>query len=246
MEAWALIFRNLYTGFLLRDFAGKIVPGLLLIFSIASLFKKPADLYEEAKAEVPVFFVLLLAAFAWILTLGTQSLAEGLGIFRYFPVFSQTQNSATVPKPSTTAKSAGFMSNLFSPGPDATFDKDTLDVDEFQAKASEDEKQQYERFVVIKEACGNLFVAAILCIPLWSARKLRERSVSIFPKRWTLAPEGRTLVCVLYVFLFLIGLHRMHSQHVYRQYKFAADIAERHKAIPESRPQTIHLELEQK
>jgi hypothetical protein len=32
-ETWQAVFRNLYTGFLLRDFAGKIVPGIYLFFS---------------------------------------------------------------------------------------------------------------------------------------------------------------------------------------------------------------------
>jgi hypothetical protein len=244
MEAWALIFRNLYTGFLLRDFAGKIVPGFLLIFSVVALFKKPADLYEEAKKEVPVFFILLLAAFAWTVTLGTQSLAEGLGIWSYFPAANVAAAPAGSPAPAT--KGPGFWKNLISPPPDKTFDKDTLDVDEFQAKASEDEKQQYERFVVIKEACGNLFVAGILAIPAWTFRALRVRNVSIIPRRWTALPEGRVLLCGVYGLLLLLGLHRMHSQHVYRQYKFAQDLAEKHKAMPESKPQTIHLELEQK
>jgi hypothetical protein len=38
METLQVVFRNLYTGFLLRDFAGKIVPGFLLIFPLFQCF----------------------------------------------------------------------------------------------------------------------------------------------------------------------------------------------------------------
>jgi len=44
------------------------------------------------------------------------------------------------------------LKRLFVPAADPDFDKDTLEVDAFQRKASEDEKQRYERFVAIKEA----------------------------------------------------------------------------------------------
>jgi hypothetical protein len=138
------------------------------------------------------------------------------------------------------------LEDLIFPPPDRTFDKDTLDVDESQAKASEDEKQQYERFVVIKEACGNLFVAAVLSTPAWIIGALRLRTLSVIPRRWKYVPEGRVLLCATYGSLILIGLHRMHSQHVYRRYKFAQDLADKNKAVPENKPQTIHLELEQK
>jgi hypothetical protein len=80
MEVWQAIFGNLYSGFLLRDFAGKIVPGVLLLFSICCLYREPKKLFEFLAKDVPTFTLVFVAGFAWILTLGTQSLAEGLGI----------------------------------------------------------------------------------------------------------------------------------------------------------------------
>jgi hypothetical protein len=250
MEAWALIFRNLYTGFLLRDFAGKIVPGMVLLFSLVALFREPGDLYEDARKEVPLFLILLLADFCWITTLGIQSLAEGIGIWQYF-----SPSSAPV-APSGSIKAAPkppFWKDLILPAPDPTFDKDTLEVDEFQSKATEDEKQQYERFVVIKEACGNLFVALVLSTPAWMVRFARRKGTQLVRMSkplpwlgWNPLPAGRTIVCAIYFALLLVGLHRMHLQHGYRQIKFAEDLLQKHKNIPETRPQTIHLKLEQK
>lgn len=239
MEAWTVIFRNLYTGFLLRDFAGKIVPGIFLLFSIAAIFGEPRAILADAKKEAPIFVVLLLAAFAWTVTLGTQSLAEGLGIWQYFPSDAQG--------PGQAAPRQGFWGNLLSPAPDGSFDRDTLRVDEFQSKASEDEKQQYERFVVIKEACGNLFVAMVLSIPAWIVRAvIKERRGGLYRRRWKYASGVKIALASIYGLLILVGLHRMHTQHVYRQMKFADDIAQRHKGLPESHPATIHVEVEQK
>ncbi len=221
MEAWTVVFRNLYTGFLLRDFAGKIVPGMFLLFSISAMFRAPREIIADFKKDIPIFVVLLIAGFAWTVTLGTQSLAEGLGIWRYFPVASAGASA-----------NAGFrLKNIFVPSPDKGFDADTLQVDEFQSKASEDEKQQYERFVVIKEACGNLFVAGILSIPAWLFRMLLSvRQTKSSGQVWhRLQPYIRAFLSLAYVFCIFIGLHRMHAQHVYRQLKFAQDISDKHK-----------------
>src|SRR5580693_2043084 len=98
-DTWQAVFRNLYTGFLLRDFAGKIVPGVYLLFSVASMFRAPAILIKEIRKEVPLFAIVLVAGLAWIVTLGTQSLAEAIGIWKYFPVGSasaQVKPSAPV------------------------------------------------------------------------------------------------------------------------------------------------------
>ena len=60
-ETWQAVFRNLYTGFLLRDFAGKIVPGVYLLFSVASMFRSLAGIIREIRKDVPVF-----ALRAWV------------------------------------------------------------------------------------------------------------------------------------------------------------------------------------
>jgi hypothetical protein len=220
-EAWTVVFRNLYTGFLLRDFAGKIVPGMLLLFSIASMYRAPRQMIADLKKETPIFAILLVAGFAWTITLGTQSLAEGLRIWHYFP-----QGNGN--------PSAHFsVKDLFAPAVDQDFDRSTLEVDQFQRKATEDEKQQYERFVVIKEACGNMFVAGLLSLPAWHLglwiRRHREK-----PRQMTAEHKKafRTLVFAIYVFFAFVGLHRMHSQHVYNQINYAEKIWQLHKNDP--------------
>jgi hypothetical protein len=218
-EAWTVVFRNLYTGFLLRDFAGKIVPGILLLFSIVTIFRDPKQVVLLVKNEISLFAVLLLAGFAWTVTLGTQSLAEGLGIWSYFPAPSTTPHAETHLK----------LSEILHPGPDDVFDADTMTVDKFQELASEDEKQQYERFVVIKEACGNLFAASLLSIPAFAIgafiRTERPWTAQIFHR---LPSQNIQMgVALLYALCIFIGLHRMHAQHVNRQLWYAKEVGVR-------------------
>jgi hypothetical protein len=240
-ETWQAVFRNLYTGFLLRDFAGKIVPGIYLFFSVTSMFHSPTNLIKEIRKEVPVFAILLVAGLAWTVTLGTQSLAEGLGIWRYFPVGSP-------PAQMVPSVRVGFWKDLFQGGDESSFDVSTAKVDLFQGGATEDEKQQYERFVVIKEACGNLFIAALLSLPAWlvvifignnprnhSDETNKDRSSARTGHVWAIrAKKIRNGIGVLYFVLVMIGLHRMNAQHVRRQLRYTEIVMENRKNQPQN------------
>ena len=236
MEAWTVVFRNLYTGFLLRDFAGKIVPGALFLFSLLCLTRQPKEVFSEFKKELPIFVILLFAGFAWTVTLGTQSLAEGLHIWSYFA----GERGAPSLHPQSVIK------DLFEPAPDPTFDKDMLEVDDFQRIATEDEKQQYERYVVIKEACGNLFVAALLSIPLWVIRAVLKRQRQPGAHQALSPARMLRVVWCTYLVLVLVGLHRMHLQHAYRQTKWAQDMRAKHQRNEETKPLSLQLNVEQK
>ena len=248
-ETWQAVFRNLYTGFLLRDFAGKIVPGVYLLFSVASMFRSPASLIKGMRKEVPLFAIILLAGFAWILTLGTQSLAEALGIWKYFPVGSASAQMNPGPH-------IGFWVDLFQGGDETNFDANTAKVDLFQAGATEDEKQQYERFVVIKEACGNLFIAGLLSLPAWlivilweqhagedSVTKVRDSRHAHGQLQGRVKALSRSGIGFVYFALIMIGLHRMNLQHVGRQLRFTEIVIRNRKNQPQSPAPVMKPEL---
>jgi hypothetical protein len=224
MELWQAVFRNFYTGFLLRDFAGKIVPGMLLLFSVCTIYYDPKKLFQSVSKDLPIYVIIFLAGFSWTITLGTQSLADGLGIWHYFPDAGQIAAGES-PK-------IGFWRNLLSRGDDSAFDKDTLDVDEFQSKASEDEEQQYERFVVIKEACGNLFISMLLSVPAVLFGHFRRTSLRAKDHSHPRFIRLSGILAGTYLLLVMVGLHRMQAQHVHRQYQFAKDLIEKHKNMP--------------
>ncbi|SRR5579883_737437 len=224
MEAWQAVFRNLYTGFLLRDFAGKIVPGVFFLFSISAMFRSPRELIQALRKDLPLWMVILVAGFAWTITLGTQSLAEGLGIWKYFP------NEPICATPQ--ASRIGFLSNLLFGGDETSFNNCTAQVDRFQNGASEDQKQQYERFVVIKEACGNLFVSILLSTPAWLcviflSKEHNHGKPNVWRRlKMRVQPTMPSAIGVCYCLLILLGLHRMHAQHVQRQFNYTTIVIE--------------------
>ena len=137
MEALQVVFKELYTSFLLRDFAGKIVPGCVLFFSISVMFSKPNEILKIASGRISFVVIFLIAALAWTVILGIQSIAELAGIWNYYP-------------PDKGAE----MTIQFK-------------IEKFLRLACPNERLQYERFVVIKEATGNLFVVGLLSTPAW-------------------------------------------------------------------------------
>jgi hypothetical protein len=195
MEALAAVFKELYTSFLLRDFAGKIVPGCFLLLSYSALFVHPGEIIKSITGKISLVSVFLIAGFAWTIVLGLQSLAELVRIWNYYP-------SAAGAEMTVQAQVARFL----------------------QLACPED-RQQYERYVVIKEATGNLFVAGILSAPAW-IWWLNAQLGSVEAKKaiWGNARINlRTMIVFFLAVIIWAGLFRMNGEHVKKQYEFAID-----------------------
>lgn len=208
MEGLAPLFSELYNKFLLRDFVGKIVPGAVLLFSIGSL-ALPTPRLRLWLSHRTLGWVAIVAGIAWTLTLGLQSAGEWAGLWDYFP--RSTSEIVTV-------------------APDS-FRTATLRVDQFLATATDGQKLQYERFVVIKEACGNLFLAICLALPCWVVialvgnapfRKPRATS-GLLKVRHNASVAVRSVTAILTGIVLAMGLYRMHRQHVDRQWMYATE-----------------------
>jgi hypothetical protein len=197
VEAIQAVLKELYTSFLLRDFAGKIVPGCFLFGSIAVLFANPQDVLKAFSSRISLVAIALSAGLAWIVVLGLQSIAEFSGVWNYYP---RTQG--------------------------AEMEIQVTIIDEFLRIACPDQRQQYERFVVIKEATGNLFIAGVLSMPAWAlwfgAISSSPATRPILWGQWQ--TNVRTLVALLYAAVILLGLYSMNLQHVRKQFEFARDI----------------------
>jgi hypothetical protein len=208
LETAQAVLNGLYTSFILRDFAGKVVPGAFFAFSVLSLFYKPKDIIAYV-SQVPVVALAIWLGFSWTYTLGVQSLAEYIGIWNYFPH-------------DTTG------TNALHQTPRAKFILDQLRIVDFLRIACPDEKNQYERFVVIKEACGNLFLSISMSIPFWTVIFVRSIASSGFRCIYVVY----TLLVVTFTFGGLFGLYRMNGQHVERQYDYADAVAKKYKSRP--------------
>jgi hypothetical protein len=131
--------------------------------------------------------------FAWTVVLGFQSLAEFSGIWRYYPAAS----GAEIPT--------------------------QLEIERFLRLACSDERLQYERYVVIKEATGNLFIAGLLSAPAWiwwltMLLKSPDTRRTIWAD-WT--TNARTIIVGSLVAIAMTGLFVMNREHVNLQYDLA-------------------------
>ena len=214
MEAAQAIISSLYTNFLLRDFAGKIVPGGIVLLSTATLFWRPSQIAKFVE-KAPIVVIVFLVGISWTLMFGLQSVAERVGLWRYFP----------------------------DGNPDK-FIHNQIKIARFLRIACAEEKFQYERFVAIKEACGNLFFACLVTFIPLSYYFLRTYLINYLIKLSKRKTEQwkpiviRTINCiiVLYeredqwiravIFMLIVatsgyGLHRMYSYHVNWQFDYA-------------------------
>jgi len=197
MEALAAVFKELYTSFLLRDFAGKIVPGCFLLVSYSALFLQPREIIKGITGKVSLVSVFLVAGLAWTVVLGLQSLAELVGIWQYYP------------------SAAGAEMAIQS-----------KDIAQFLQIACPNDRQQYERFVVIKEATGNLFIAGLLSVPAWAWWLNTQLSSDETKKEVWGSPRINIRTGIVFCFggIILTGLFLMNHQHVQKQYEFAKQV----------------------
>lgn len=217
MEALAAVFKELYTSFLLRDFAGKIVPGCFLLLSYSALFAQPDEIIKVITGKISLVSVFLIAGFAWIIVLGIQSLAELVGIWKYYP---------------------------FGAGAEMAIQSRV--VQRFLQLACPEDRQQYEQFVVIKEATGNLFVAGILSVPAWIWwLNAQLSSVEARKAVWGSPKINlRTILVSCLTVIILAGLFLMNREHVKKQYEFPVtwledfDKGSLHGCTPASKPQS--------
>jgi len=71
---------KIYTGFILRDFFAKILPGLILILSFSFfLFNKFIDL-----KFLNSFIIILFFGLAWIIAFSIQSIGESFKLIKYW------------------------------------------------------------------------------------------------------------------------------------------------------------------
>ncbi|MEK7191766.1 MAG: hypothetical protein AAB068_04995 [Pseudomonadota bacterium] len=128
---------SLYTHFLLRDLAGKIVPGTVLYVALASVFLPPAELLK-AHSDLPLAATAILIAVLWVLGLAVQGIGSQLGLVRY---------SYKYPPPDKFHQAHRRFRDMRG-----------------DQKA---EVQRYERFEAIREAFGNAAASIPLSLFIW-------------------------------------------------------------------------------
>lgn len=164
-----------------------------LVISSLSLRLDSAELMQAVIGKAGVAVWVVVAATSWLIALAMQSLAEATGLVRFWP---QDQEPS----------SGRYRLRI-----------------EFGRAASDDEKQQAERFALIAEASG---LAACTCIVLL----LEALSLLVSPSPALPNPQRDSSFWVGLVLLGVIGwsLRRLHRSHVQKRYDYmkqARDLA---------------------
>jgi hypothetical protein len=150
----------LYSRFLLRDVFGKIVPGTLLLLSLVHPY---FPMWSGLK-EWPWPVWLFLIGLSWLLGFAVQAFGEKTHIIRHYPKVLEKIGWREI-----RAHDPQLMdlNGKRIPGEYQILhgEKNWADFcHDFNEVASKDFTlpERVERFIVIKEACGNGFVAMIL------------------------------------------------------------------------------------
>lgn len=134
------IIEFLYSSFLLRDLAGKVVPGGVILVTIVKTLNCPtliATQIELLKPGIEVVPWILILILCWILGLGAQAIGRRIKIVHY---------SFKYPTPDDFHKALRKFDN---------------------PERSDRDRQRLERFMAIREAYGNGAAAVIVAFVLW-------------------------------------------------------------------------------
>jgi hypothetical protein len=194
MSELTTIFDSLYSRLVLRDVFAKMVPGSVVLAAIATTLTSPLEVAQYLRSMSFAAW-LLAASLAWILAFAVQAFGERWRLIKYYP--DPAENGPATLEAFYDVKIA--------------FDQDPPQAD----------KQQVERLIVIKEACGNMYIAlstALLLFLFDGMLDVWRCKCQLWPWLWN---ESRRIAPVLVLTLAAVYyLRHMHFIHVHRQYAY--------------------------
>ncbi len=189
------VFESFYTRHILRDLLGKMAPGALVLVGVRVATWSAHQAIQDMK-EANLGAWLVFAAVAWLAGLGLQGIGEISGRWcRYFPVQYCTREKGK----SRNEAEAEFQAKL------TMLDSNT--------GVTTEQRQRFERLVLIKEAAGNACLALLTLIAIVLTAR--------WPELFRLAP-GLGLAVVA-----CAGFWRLHFDNVRRQDELLAKIIEK-------------------
>lgn len=199
------LFDSIYERFLLRDFMGKVIPGLILLTALTHLVWPN----QRLLGRMPRWGVLEAAVIfgvAWIAGLVVQSLGETrpCRLIRYFP----PEYGVGLDKVVMKAFYVDFrqcVNSTFEEGANGN----TL--------RGRETRQHLERLTVIKEACGNSAVALLLAAGMTGIGMALQLCGSGSPYSSFCQSKTGCVVGIVTMIVAATLLLRMHRKHAERQ-----------------------------
>ena len=209
------VFDAFYDRLVLRDVAGKVVPGSILILSlVVGAFGFEATTAWLPKMSFPLW--VLLFGVSWLIAFALQYIGEKLHLLRTYPRDTDVKQAGKI---AFALRYIGKKLRRLKTHPrdsDAKPEETWTDrksfypwLAKFHDLASTEQKVHAERINVIREACGNTAVSvALSCLLLLVSLRIRGNLSSLFFLFFTVAV------------VIAFSLWRMHVTHVDRYGEF--------------------------
>jgi hypothetical protein len=194
------LFDAFYSRFVLRDLLAKVAPGAIFLFAVFLIFAESVEKLICYLAKLSFWTWIILVALAWIAGITIQSIGEKFRLIRYYPKWKDDNKTEKL-----NYKTWLKMRTEFLKKPDS-------------------EKREDERLGVIKEACGNGYVAflvsSIILIFYGTMNTFVFHNTPLDYKRIKVLP---LLAAVIIALIFIYFLRQMHFIHVQRQYDYMVE-----------------------
>ncbi len=215
------MFEALYNRLILRDLFGKMVPGAIALATLLHPYVTDLPIQAASLDSWLGFLVVgLIAGASWLTGFAVQAFGEHSGLLRYFPKALDKVRWRKV-------KFADLDGNEIAVADASTTVEQRYQefIDDYGRAAKQPAQvQQVERFVVIKEACGNGYLALSLGISLLTVRWLVDGGLALYSGE--LPPINaedaavfvKKLVTFAVVIAITVYLRKMHLIHVTREF----------------------------
>lgn len=249
MEQINSLVDALYTKFLLRDIFGKTIPGLIFLFFSGAAAVEIREIFEFI-ANQSLFSWLLTIGIGWLSGFAVQSAGEAFHLILFYPTtitevwwpssFIARQIFNQNPVQNFNIDRYYEYLDQVKADQDAAFVNFSFESDNswyqyanIYHKASEEKKavkgeikSVRERMVVIKEACGNVYVSLLLSLIFISLMWIRFDWLSLPEMSWRapllafeIADFATFSVLTILAFIGIWLFCRMHFVHVFRQHQ---------------------------
>lgn len=199
------LFEAFYDQFIMRDIVAKVLPGTLFLSTIFLLLSNSVKYFYLDLNQIPSWTWVMFITFSWIVGFAIQGIAEKMKMIRYYPKWEDEEKTKKLTEKEWYGIYIDFQNNV----QDKTI------------------KQTLERFIVIKEACGNVYSALFFSIILFvSYLGLEEK---IFKNNFfNMLKENVFPFFIFLIFITItLSLWYMHKIHVKRQYNLVVKYLEK-------------------
>jgi len=188
----AKIIKYFYSRFILRDFLGKIIPGSLFLIIISLSVIEVGDAVKYYGYLKHFWIWLIFIGFSWL----TGFAIQGIGTYKKIFI-------------------------LYYPKK-IEYEEGEKKYGEFIEKANDEQRTLHERFVVLKEACGNGYFSLLLSL-IFIATSIH---ISVLSEKYNsilyyLFKNNTNIVYLLIIVLIflILGLFRIHRESVENQWR---------------------------